>query len=314
MAQNNSCRNERANNDAVLSARPRGEQLSLRSNLKTIMYAKRLDEPTKIKLSDVATDANGGLSKEQGEARLAELRDELAELQELCYGAGQNGVLIVLQGRDTSGKDGTLKTIAGAMNPVGVGIASFKVPTERELAHDFLWRIHAETPERGRVTFFNRSHYEDVLVVRVHGYAPEKVWRRRYDHINAFEELLHDAGVIVVKFYLHISKHEQEKRLLAREQTPEKAWKLSPTDWTERELWSDYTAAYEDALGKCATKHAPWYVVPADHKWFRNLAIAEALVETLRPHKKAWSEELEQRGEKQKAAIEAQRAAGDGAD
>ncbi len=272
------------------------------------MYAKKLNEPGKANLKNVPTDETGGLTKEQGAEKLAVLRAELGELQQLCYGAGQNGVLVVLQGRDTSGKDGTLKIIAGAMNPVGVSIATFKVPTERELSHDFLWRIHAETPQKGRITFFNRSHYEDVLVVRVHGYAPEKIWRRRYDHINAFEELLRDAGVIVVKFYLHISKKEQEERLLAREQTPSKFWKLSPGDWAERKLWDDYSAAYEDALGKCTTPHAPWFVVPADHKWFRNVAVAEALVETLRPYKKAWAAALEESGKKQKEALQAMRA------
>jgi PPK2 family polyphosphate:nucleotide phosphotransferase len=271
------------------------------------MYAKRIDEPTEVVLSEHPTDADGGLTKDQAAEKLAALTGELAELQELCYGAGRNAVLVVLQGRDTSGKDGTLKTIAGAMNPVGVDVASFKVPTERELAHDFLWRVHAVAPEQGRVTFFNRSHYEDVLVVRVHGYVPEAVWKKRYAHINAFEELLHDAGVIVVKFYLHISKDEQEKRLLAREQAPEKFWKLSPGDWNERKLWGAYTDAYEAALGRCAAKHAPWFVVPADHKWFRNLAVAEALAETLRPYRKAWSAELEKIGERQKTALQALR-------
>lgn len=275
------------------------------------MYAIKRNEPGKVNLKNVPTDETGGLSKERGAEKLAELCAELGELQELCYGAGQNSVLVVLQGRDTSGKDGTLKIIAGAMNPVGISIATFKVPTERELAHDFLWRIHAETPEKGRITFFNRSHYEDVLVVRVHGYAPEKIWRRRYDHINAFEELLRDAGVIVIKFYLHISKKEQGERLMARENDPKKAWKLSPGDWAERKLWDDYSPAYEDALGKCATTHAPWFVVPADHKWFRNVAVAEALVETLRPYKKAWADALDATGKEQIAALQAMRAQGD---
>jgi len=217
---------------------------------------------------------------------------------------------VVLQGRDTSGKDGTLKAVGGVMNSVGIRIASFKVPTAEEVAHDFLWRIHSQTPRKGEVTFFNRSHYEDVLVVRVHKLVPEEVWKRRYNHINAFEELLTDSGTIVVKFYLHISKGEQEQRLLEREADASKAWKLSPGDWQEREFWSDYTRAYEDALSKCATERAPWYIVPADQKWYRNLAIAETLVETLRPYRARWEKKLAAYGEEQKAALIALRAQG----
>jgi PPK2 family polyphosphate:nucleotide phosphotransferase len=273
------------------------------------MYAKRLDEPGTVRLADYDPGEHHGLAHKEGEARLAALGEELETLQELLYAAGQNALLIVLQGRDTSGKDGVINKVIGYMDNVGVSVASFKAPTELERAHDFLWRVHAQTPPRGQVAVFNRSHYEDVLVVRVHKLVPEKIWQRRYAHINHFEELLHDAGVIVVKFCLHISKDEQEKRLLAREEAPEKVWKLNPGDWAERKLWDDYTAAYEDALGKCAAPHAPWFVVPSDHKWFRNLAVAETLVETLRPYKAAWTARLEEIGAKQKAALREMRCA-----
>lgn len=272
------------------------------------MLAKRLDKPGNVDLSGLETKEDGGLTKEEGEARLAQLSERLFDLQELLYAAGQNAVLVVLQGRDTSGKDGTLKAVAGAMNPVGINVASFKGPTPLELAHDFLWRVHAQAPPLGQVTFFNRSHYEDVLVVRVRSLAPEKVWKKRYGHINHFEELLAESGVIVVKFFLNISKEEQEERLLAREEEAEKAWKLNPGDWAEREYWDDYTAAYADALGKCAAPHAPWFIVPSDRKWFRNLAVAEALVDTLRPYEDSWRERLNEIGAKQKAALAEMRA------
>jgi PPK2 family polyphosphate:nucleotide phosphotransferase len=217
-------------------------------------------------------------------------------------------VLIVLQGLDTSGKDGTIRNVFRDVDPVGCRVASFKVPTQIELAHDFLWRVHRETPGRGELVVFNRSHYEDVLVVRVHELVPEAVWRERYDHINAFERLLADSGTIVAKFYLHISKEEQESRLLDRERDVEKAWKLSAADWVERRSWDRYIAAYEDAIARCATAEAPWYVVPADRKWFRNLAVAESIVELLRPHKAAWLKALEARGEAELKAIREARA------
>ncbi len=271
------------------------------------MYAKRLDKPGKVKLSDYDPGEHAKLKKEQGEEKLAELGAELAALQELMYGAGQHALLVVFQGRDTSGKDGVINKVIGLMNTMGCSVSSFKVPTELERDHDFLWRIHARTPAKGEVGVFNRSHYEDVLVVRVHNLMPESVWRARYAHIVHFEELLRDAGVIIAKFYLHISKDEQEKRLLAREAEPKKAWKLSPGDWKERGYWDDYTQAYEDALGKCAAPHAPWFIVPSDHKWFRNLAVAEALVETLRPYRAEWEARLAAVGAEQKTALQKMR-------
>jgi PPK2 family polyphosphate:nucleotide phosphotransferase len=172
-------------------------------------------------------------------------------------------------------------------------VASFKVPTPEELAHDFLWRVHKQTPERGQVVIFNRSHYEDVLAARVHDLAPKSVWSQRFDQINAFERLLTDNQTILVKCFLHISKDEQEERLLAREEETVKAWKLAVKDWQEREHWDKYRKAYEDALEKCSTDHAPWHVIPADQKWFRNLAVSEILVKTLNRYRTDWEAKLE---------------------
>lgn len=267
------------------------------------MGVERIDKPEKISLKKISTRETGGYSEEEARGRMTVLAEELMEVQELLYACGENSLLVILQGRDTAGKDGTLKTVGGAMNPVGIRVASFKVPTPLELAHDFLWRVHQQTPARGEVVFFNRSHYEDVLVVRVHNLAPEPVWKERYGHINDFEELLAESGTIVVKFFLHISKDEQEERLRAREETPEKAWKLNPGDWEERNYWDDYTRAYEDAIGKCASKNAPWYIIPSDHKWYRNVAIAEALLKELKPYKDVWKKKLAADGVTKKAAL-----------
>ncbi len=268
-------------------------------------YAHKITGSQPIKLRDFDPEYDAGLDKEAGEAKLEKLSAELTRLQELLYAAGQHSVLIVLQGRDTSGKDGTIKTVMGPLNSLGCQVASFKVPTAEELAHDFLWRIHQQTPGKGEITIFNRSHYEDVLVVRVHKIVPDKVWRSRYVHINDFEKLLAESNTIVLKFYLHISKQEQEQRLLEREQDATKYWKLSAGDWKEREYWNDYTRAYEDALNNCSTPHAPWFVIPANKKWFRNLAVAEAVVNALKPYEKQWMKRLEEVGQKSKAEIEA---------
>ncbi len=267
------------------------------------MGIKRLDKPNKISLKNISTRETGGYTEEEARGKMAVLAEELMHAQELLYAAADNGLLVVLQGRDTAGKDGTLKVIGGAMNPVGIRVASFKVPTPFELAHDFLWRVHQQTPARSETVFFNRSHYEDVLVVRVHNLAPEDLWKERYGHINDFEELLAESGTIVVKFFLHISKEEQEERLRAREETPEKAWKLNPGDWEERNYWDDYTRAYDDAIGKCAKKKAPWYIIPSDHKWYRNLAIAEALLDELKPFKEKWEKKLKTEGKEKKQEL-----------
>lgn len=267
-------------------------------------YAHRVEGDRRIKLEDFDPDENGGVKKEDGEKKTAEIIEELIELQELLYAATQQSVLIILQGRDTSGKDGTIRQVAGPLNSQSCSVASFKVPTEEELAHDCLWRVHAQTPPTGHIKIFNRSHYEDVLVVRVHKLVPKEVWNPRYEHIKAFERLLTDSGTIILKFYLHISKKEQEKRLLEREEDPTKSWKLSVGDWKEREYWDEYTAAYEEALNNCSAKQAPWFIVPADKKWFRNLAVAEALRDALVPFRKTWLEKLEEEGREKKKAVE----------
>jgi PPK2 family polyphosphate:nucleotide phosphotransferase len=270
-------------------------------------YAHKITGTHPIKLNDFDPEEDAGLDREEGEEKLKALSEELTRLQELLYAASDSAALIVLQGRDTSGKDGTIKAVMGPLNSLGCTVASFKVPTEKELAHDFLWRIHPHTPGRGEIAIFNRSHYEDVLVVRVHKLVPDKFWRARYDHINHFEKLLADSNTIILKFYLHISKKEQEERLLEREQDPEKYWKLSLGDWKERERWNDYTRAYEDAINRCSTPYAPWYIVPANKKWFRNLAVAQTIVNALRPLQNGWRRKLEAIGKEELAKIEAYR-------
>jgi PPK2 family polyphosphate:nucleotide phosphotransferase len=232
----------------------------------------------------------------------------MAELHDLLFAAGQNGLLIVLQGMDTSGKDGLIRSLLTHINAQSCRVIPFKAPSERELAHDFLWRIHPETPGRGTIAIFNRSHYEDVLVVRVHKLVPESVWKKRYDYINNFERLLLDSGTIILKFFLHISKEEQEERLMDREKDPTKSWKLSVGDWKEREFWADYQDAYEDAIKQCSPKDAPWHIVPANHKWFRNLAVTECIVETLREYRESWMGFLESQGKERKKELEAFRA------
>lgn len=224
-------------------------------------------------------DFEGG--KKQGKAIAAEQIARLESLQELLYAEGKRRVLIVLQAMDAGGKDGTIRHVFEGVNPQGVDVASFKKPSERELAHDYLWRIHKEVPGDGQIVIFNRSHYEDVLVVRVHGLVPEAVWRKRYEHINAFERLLADEGTTILKFYLHISPEEQRERLQDRLDRPDKHWKFSSADLKERVRWHDYRAAFEEALTRTSTEHAPWYVIPADRKWFRNLVISGILVDTL---------------------------------
>jgi PPK2 family polyphosphate:nucleotide phosphotransferase len=273
-------------------------------------YAHKITGTHQIKLKDFNPGDDAGLNREEGEEKLDKLCGELTRLQELLYAASDHSLLVVLQGRDTSGKDGTIKAVMGPLNSLGCSVASFKVPTERELAHDFLWRVHHHTPAKGEITIFNRSHYEDVLVARVHKLAPEKVWRARYDHINAFEKLLVDCDTVVLKFYLHISREEQEERLLEREQDRTKYWKLSVGDWKEREYWNAYTRAYEDAINRCSAPQAPWFIVPADKKWFRNLAVAEAIVAALKPFEKDWLNKLDEVGRREKELIEKFRAAG----
>ncbi len=268
---------------------------------------KPLDGSKKIKLKDFDPGDSGKVARLDAQEQTTKLLEELSELQTLLYAAQQTPVLIVLQGMDTAGKDGTIRGLSAALNPLSCRVSSFKVPTPLELAHDFLWRVHAETPGKGTLTIFNRSHYEDVLVARVHNLVPKPVWQARYDLINQFEELVASNGTIILKFFLQISNAEQERRLHEREQDPTKAWKLSPQDWKERELWDDYQSAYEDALNRCAARHAPWYIVPADHKWYRNLAVTEAIVSSLRPSKEGWLDKLKQVGTEEMKQLRAMR-------
>jgi len=211
----------------------------------------------------------------------AKIQEKLDELQDLLYAERRRKVLIILQGMDTSGKDGTVRHAMRGFDPQGVRVESFKKPTEQELDHDFLWRIHAKTPGRGEVAIFNRSHYEDVLVVRVHKLAPEKTWRKRYGQINDFEEMLTGNDTVVLKFFLHIGKDEQRQRLQERIEDPTKRWKFQHGDIEERKLWDKYMEAYEEAIEKTSTDSAPWYVVPANTKWYRNYIVGSILVEAL---------------------------------
>lgn len=219
--------------------------------------------------------------KKAGRKELEKLNGKLEVLQERLYAEGKHRVLIVLQGMDTAGKDGTIRHVFDGVNPQGVRVASFKVPTPDELAHDFLWRVHQQVPGNGTMTIFNRSHYEDVLVVRVRELAPPEVWGKRYDHINNFERMLADEGTTILKFFLHISKEEQKERLQARLDEPDKNWKFNSGDLAERKRWPLYIEAYEDVLSKTSTEYAPWYIVPADRKWYRNLVVSWTVIEAL---------------------------------
>lgn len=266
-------------------------------------YCHRVDKPQSIHLADFDPANESGLDKEVGEELADKLGKELDELEDLLFYAGTHSLLVVLQGMDTSGKDGTIRFLFKHMNGQSVRVAPFKVPTPEELAHDFLWRVHMQAPGKGSVCVFNRSHYEDVLVVRVHNLVAQDVWSKRYEDINAFEKILSDANTIVIKFFLHISKAEQEKRLLEREAEVEKAWKLSVGDWRERTYWEEYIDAYQEAIGRCSTAAAPWFVVPSNHKWHRNLAIVDEMVKALRPFKSQWLEHLQKVGDKAKAEL-----------
>ena len=232
-------------------------------------------------LAAIDPNADGGLDKQEAKAMLAAERARIQDLQERLYAERRRSLLIVLQAIDTGGKDGTIRAVLEGVNPQGCAVASFKVPSAEELDHDFLWRYHARTPGRGMIGVFNRSHYEDVLVVRVKGLVPEPVWRMRYDLINDFERLLTASGTTILKFFLHISKDEQRERLEARIADPQKHWKFDPADLVERKSWDAYQAAFDDALNQCSTPHAPWQVVPANRKWFRNLVIARTIADTL---------------------------------
>jgi PPK2 family polyphosphate:nucleotide phosphotransferase len=264
-------------------------------------------EGSKVRLHEISTEPPKGTSREDAEKELKDLGEDLFDLQDLLWGARTHSALVVLQGRDTAGKDGAIKHVVGFLNPRGVQVVSFGVPTREEGEHDFLWRIHRHAPRKGEFSIFNRSHYEDVLVVRVHNLAPEGIWKERYGHITDFEELLAEHNTIVIKFFLHISKGEQEKRLRERELDKRKAWKLNPNDWKEREKWDEYTEAYEEAISRTSHKRAPWIMVPSDSKWYRNLVIAQSLVSALRPHKDTWQDKLGADGKLAMAELDAYR-------
>lgn len=235
-----------------------------------------------MRLADWNPRATPGCKdKDAAAERLAQNLARIDTLQYHLYGEARRSLLIVLQGMDSAGKDGVIRKVLTVFNPQGCKVWPFKVPTPDEAAHDFLWRIHRATPARGDVAVFNRSHYEDVLVVRVHDLVPRSVWSRRYRVINAFEAHLHEHGTRVLKFFLHISREEQRQRLLARLDEPLKRWKFSDADLVERTRWKSYQRAYEDALARCSTKQAPWYVIPADRKWYRDLAVSEIVADTL---------------------------------
>jgi PPK2 family polyphosphate:nucleotide phosphotransferase len=261
----------------------------------------------KVRLEEISAEPPKGMTRESAEPRLAALGEELFELQDEMFASKASSVLVVLQGRDTAGKDGTIKHVAGYLNPRGLSVVSFGVPTAEEREHDFLWRVHRHTPRLGEFAIFNRSHYEDVLAVRVHDLVPKALWKLRYDHIAEFEALLAQQGTIVLKYFLHITKDEQKGRLLEREKDPASAWKLNPNDWKERDYWDEYTEAYDDAISKTAAKHAPWSVVPANAKWYRNLVIAESIVQALRAQRKDWGKKLAQVAAEAKAALAAYR-------
>jgi PPK2 family polyphosphate:nucleotide phosphotransferase len=271
-------------------------------------YAPSTDGSRKIRLAELDTDGTSHLRKEAGLEELDRWGAEFAELGNLLTYAGKHALLVVLQGRDASGKDGAIRKVLEFSNIQNAAVFPFKAPSTLERAHDFLWRVHAVTPPRGHIALFNRSHYEDVIAARVHKLVPDKIWKKRYAHINAFERLLADEDVIIVKFFLNVSRDEEVARLLEREKDPRTAWKLNPGDWRELPLWDEVTVAYEDALNKCATPEAPWYLVPADKKWFRNLAVLQRLVLELRPYRNLWLETLKEMGHTALKEIRALRA------
>ncbi|HTV82162.1 MAG TPA: polyphosphate kinase 2 family protein [Acidobacteriaceae bacterium] len=242
----------------------------------------RVNPNSRVRLKHIDPNFTGGHENHStAKKEIAQYQEKLWTLQDQLYSERQRSVLICLQALDTGGKDGTINHVLGAMNPQGCRVAPFRQPSPEEAAHDFLWRAHRAAPARGEVVIFNRSHYEDVLVVRVHDLVPKKVWKGRYELINDFEKLLVEHGTVVLKFYLHISKDEQLRRFRDRLDDPAKRWKISEADYKEREFWKDYTSAYEEALSRCSTESAPWFVIPANHKWFRNLAVARIVVEHL---------------------------------
>jgi PPK2 family polyphosphate:nucleotide phosphotransferase len=245
----------------------------------------KVEPGSKVKLKDIDASYKGDGDKAAAQDQLEKYTQRLAELQYLMYAENKRSLLIVLQAMDAGGKDGVIRHVVNSMNPQGCTVTAFKTPSTEELSHDYLWRIHKVTPSRGHVAIFNRSHYDDVLIVRVHNLVPKNVWLKRYDEINAFEKELVDNGTHILKFYLHIDKDEQLARFKQRLEDSSRQWKISELDYKEREYWDDYQKAYEDAINNCSTDYAPWYTIPANRKWFRNLAISQILTETLESFK-----------------------------
>lgn len=247
------------------------------------MKKYRVKPDSKFNLNDLDPQDRSEFDgdKKDAQLELTQLTDDLDGLQERLYAENKSAVLFVIQAPDTGGKDGTIRAVFGNINPQGCRVTSFKAPTSTELAHDYLWRVHASLPRRGEIGIFNRSHYEDVLVVRVHDFVPQAVWEKRYDQINAFEKMLTDEGTTIVKFFLHISKDEQKQRLQDRIDDPTKQWKFNPNDLKERALWDEYQKAYQDMVNKTSTDYAPWYVIPANRNWYRNLMVARIARKTL---------------------------------
>lgn len=242
----------------------------------------RVEPGAKVRLAKIDPDAPGKhASRQAAIAAAAQHIERIARLQYLLYADASQSLLVVLQGLDAAGKDGLIRHLFTGVNPQGVSVVSFKKPTELESAHDFLWRIHRRAPAKGEIVIYNRSHYEDVLVVRVHGLVPRAVWSKRYDLINDFEKTLSENGTRILKFYLHISAEEQLARFKARLDDPTRQWKISEADYAEREYWPQYVEAYEAALERTSTKRAPWFVIPSNHKWFRNLAVSQIVADTM---------------------------------
>jgi PPK2 family polyphosphate:nucleotide phosphotransferase len=272
---------ERATDEAAALARP--ERLVVEQPPPDPDYPRYRVEPgSRLKLADLDPEESERYRRKKDVADALKLqRERIADLQARLYAEKARSLLIVLQAMDTGGKDGTIKGVFRGVNPQGCQVWSFKAPSSEEADHDFLWRYHQKAPARGMITIFNRSHYEDVLIVRVKALAPEETWRPRYQAINQFEHALTLAGVTVLKFMLHISKDEQKRRLESRLANPDKRWKFRLDDLKERALWDDYQRAYEDAVNGCSTAHAPWYVIPANKKWYRNLVVARTIADTL---------------------------------
>jgi PPK2 family polyphosphate:nucleotide phosphotransferase len=248
-------------------------------------YINKLSIPTDGTFELKNIDANNTFNldeKKQAKETLEHLQTKLMELQNILYAQARHAVLIILQAIDTGGKDGTIRHVFGPLNPQGVRVTSFKAPTSVELAHDYLWRIHKEVPPKGMIHIFNRSHYEEVLIARVHQLAPENEIEKRYNQINAFENYLTENGVTIIKFFLYISKDEQKRRLQSRLDRPEKNWKFNKDDLTERALWDDYMKAFNFVLNRCSKKHAPWYLIPANHKWARDVFVADIVLQILK--------------------------------